>query len=818
MRIINAFLLLLLTSSVAFAYHRDFVYSRLCSSRYPDASYDREGDICQSSLVSSIRVRIIDPAEEKPLGIKPTVQRPFLILDGIYLSTDGKRTLSEFQKELDQIGFVETLEELGYTPVLIQFSETVGRSLEENATDFSKFLEKMNSNKSFQLKDKNDGIVVMGISQGGILGRYGAYLYDIHRSSTDAPIRLYASLDSPHQGAILPLGLYYTINFWATSGGSSSAEAFRDLIDGPGASGLLLYDYEGDYNRNYMVNTSSARFLFGKYRKAAEYKGFPSVLVAQGHLKGKIPTHQNNYFKLNRHAKKLGTILGRAESEMSSYSNGSKEISFNRRYEKWDSDNKNSKKDDAKFDFVQGSTYPFAETMYASLREGMEEAMPSHMKKGIGVFSIDIASGWDTDTLIQKNSTFIPTVSAMDMKCSGDLAIRGDCAFTQESDGFPFRKPAGRSSANAVYAVDPTHPRYNESISGRHVELPEGKNADAVLEGLHVDMWRLLCELANYDYDSKAGEFRNPNLSGVFSPSTDCMDQSRIPDVVKNSGRMYRKRLAYDSYDYETKNDGEWHYFNVPAGWHKVGLFDDGKDIPENSAFEVDIKVNGSKGNWMKAELLLLRSKNGDGQLQLQEVDIPLDGKKFVARWQLPATKELLSSYRWFRLVLNSEGASVAVANPRFVHSTASLDVPKEKIAKTIYPNSDYTLYPWSEKVSASPYSDALGTGLSVVIRNGLGMHIDFGGAKNLEQFSKLKVTYWPGTCQHTLAYFDSYRKGAFLIKNGTASGNWMSAEVPLRNVVNVDLTPKHKLSASRFVLQSPAVEEKCIIKDISLL
>ena len=118
-----------------------------------------------------------------------------------------------------------------------------------------------------------NGMIVMGISQGGILGRYGAYLYDKQRNSkTDAPIRLYASLDSPHQGAVLPRSLYPTIDFWATSGGSSAAEAFKDLINGPGASGLLIYERKQKCTLPtfcddiYRENFGNDRFLFNEYR------------------------------------------------------------------------------------------------------------------------------------------------------------------------------------------------------------------------------------------------------------------------------------------------------------------------------------------------------------------------------------------------------------------------------------------------------------------------------------------------------------------------------------------------------------------------
>jgi hypothetical protein len=95
--------------------------------------------------------------------------------------------------EVERFGIVDPLVELGYTPVLVQFPQTVRRSLLENSQSFAKMLHLINSEYWFGFDNKlQDGFVVLGVSQGGILGRYGSYLYDIARNKmTDAPIRLY---------------------------------------------------------------------------------------------------------------------------------------------------------------------------------------------------------------------------------------------------------------------------------------------------------------------------------------------------------------------------------------------------------------------------------------------------------------------------------------------------------------------------------------------------------------------------------------------------------------------------------------------------
>ncbi len=826
MKILKILVLTLLAFTYGMADNKSIMFASsanfgFCAQETPGAPFlDALGAVCNDALSPSVRIRVFEP-QNSPFKYGFALKRPFLVLDGIYLNTDGLRTLDGFEQEVNAYGLTRILSELGYTPVLVQFSETVTRSLRENGNEFNKLLQFMNGNTLFDFVDRQDGFVVMGISQGGILGRYGAYLYDLVRpKKTSAPIRLYASLDSPHQGAVLPLSLYYTINFWATRGGSAEAEAFRDLIEGPGASGLLLHDYRMlGKNRDYYENTSSDRFLFGEYRKAAEYRGFPSVLVAQGQLKGNVVKDPLDYFKMNRRAQKTSVVMGRVISEMRYSMDGNSRIAYNRVYKKWSYDYESLKETSAKYDFVQGSTYPFAETMYKSLKAGFDKAIPSKMSVDVGPVSVDLSTGWEKNELYQTKSTFIPTVSAMDMKCNGKLAIGEDCAFSQKSEGFPFTNPGNRSSAKAVYAVDPTHPRYDEPISGRHIELPEWGNED-IINGMRIDLWRLLCELANADYDSTQRSFNNEKLAGHFVPGTNCMDLTRVPVILGTFGNALAKNFGYSRYVYanDATEKNESVSFDIPAGWHKVSLHDNGTDIPEASVFEIGIKVNRLRGNWMKAELLLYKSRNGGGQLQMQEIDVPMDGETHLLRWNMPAVPGALDHYRWFALVLNSDGANVTLTKPNLFLSAGGHNVPTEKVLQQVYPGNAYKFYPWTETQSATEYSDALGSGMDLKFgRAGGGMHIAFDGEKSLEGYSVLKIRYWPGSCSGVGVYFDSYKKGLRNIGNGVLDGNFMSKEILLTDIVNTLYTPEGKKSASRLAFENSIAGEHCLIYDIVL-
>lgn len=830
MRYLYFFIAALLSTNVLatqadFSFYVDNSQNKLCmqngNSLATANSVDALGKACAAG-VNSVRIRIMDAPQDgsSPTGIY--LERPFFVIDGINLDPDEKRTLSDLEGDLQQIGFPGILKSLGYTLVLVQFVETVRTTLQENSDVFSRLLTFLSNNKLIPFPGaSDDGFVIMGISQGGVIGRYGAYLYDSHRNGAYSPIRLFSSLDSPHQGAVMPMGLFNTVAFWSRAGGSSAAEMFKDILLSPGAADLLIYENKCNGNTCTSDVNTSGRFLYTDYRNAAEYKGFPTVLLSQGQLKGQDPVHSNDYYHLERHAEKGPLTLGSAVSMMH-YSDNNGTVARNRKKETTDDPVLEDYKGTSKYDFIQGSTYPFAKTIYESLRQGFLDAIPDNMEKSILFFDISINTSWGADELTQDRSTFIPTASAMDMKCGSDLAIRKDCGFSQSSTGFPFENPGARSTATATFAVDPTHPRYNEAISGRHVEMPfkDGALDAAVQSGMQVDLWRILCEVAKYDYDSKTGLFRNPKLTGYFSPNTQCMDMSKMPDIIRNAGVVQETPFAYARYEYnkDASERDAFVKFNSPAGWKKVALWDHGGNIQANTSFEIDVKVENPRGNWMKAELLVCRLKSCTGYLQMNEISVPVDGKTHTLRWQMPANEGALNGLRWFRLVINSDGAEVTLSNPHMVMNTRGDAVLPPKIASpSIYP-SQYSYYPWDSYVHLNSYVDGLGDGLEIKYdRTRRGMYIEIGKMVSMDDYKNLVVDYWPGTCQYTLAYFDSKKLTDANLANGSLQNGFVRKILPLGEIIDQNVTPQGSKSAHRLNLQSVAANERCIIKSITL-
>ena len=787
----------------------DMAQVRYTASRVPAAT----------PLAASVRAMVAGAAKDISAVYRTQLVRPVFILDGIYLSTDEVRTLDDFYREVEEFGILEMFLNMGYTPVLVQFSETVSRSVLDNSMLFAKLLSFFSSNAFVSFPNAvNDGVVVVGISQGGIIGRYGAYQYDLHRKKTDAPVRLFASLDSPHQGAVMPKGLLEIIWFWAKQGGSADAEAFLDMVSAPGANDLLLRQRSSGNE----ANTDTTRFLFGEYRKACEYKGFPAVLVAQGQMKGSSPRHGAEIFSLKREAQRNGSTYGSAISKMYSYASPNTKVSHNYVYAFSKKSSEYNAFGDPGLDFIQGSTYPFAKTMYEALRQGFEKEMPNSFKRGVGPFKLTFHSKWIADSLMVPSSTFIPTASAMDLKCGGDLAMRKDCAATVSAQGFSFENPGSRSSADKVYAVDPTHPRYGESMSGRHVEpavREDGSVDTLVLRGMQTDIWRILCEMAKLDYDSSAGEFRNEMLTGLFSPGTSCMDLSKMPDVVRNGGVLQKTKFPYARYNFSATSTekADMVAFDLPAGWQKVAVFDNGVDIPANSIFEVKVRVESPKSNWMKAELMVQKIKNGSG-VQMEEINVVQDGEFHTLRWQMPAVQGAMANYHWFSLILNSSGARVTLSTPRLVRNSVNhVAVPAAIGSASIYPSS-YKRIPWSENVKLEGYSDNLGSGLAIGIDKRFdGMYLDFGRQVNLNAFSTLEVTYWPSTCQNIRVYFDSKVIQNANLGGGVAKNGLVVKQVPLSEIINTEITPESSFSVYRLNMQGTAAGERCIVKSMQL-
>lgn len=832
----------LMSFCYSYASSHDILFYRktnknLCSKHYRNGfifplaqCYTADGKLAPLSLLeqSLARARVIDPPENKNAALGFQIEKPFLIIDGIHLSTEEKRSLEDFEQEANAYGLPGVLKSFGYTPVLVQFPKTVEKSIKNNALILKDILSYLAESQLYPWPNSSkESFVILGISQGGLIGRYGAYLYDSQKSARSPGVKMFASLDSPHQGAVMPRGLLAAIDFWARAAKDGSAEDFLDLISGPGASDLLIYDTKKSSSldpNSFAPNTKENRFLFNEYREASNYKGFPSILLSQGQLKGKtnsIP--KGPYYTLNRYAEKATKVWGRAAST-SKYSTSADQIFAENSLYEYLGESKNwSLKGNTSWDLVQGSTYPFIETIYDAFEGAYLREIPDRFEKTF--LNLNFYGKWATHELNSKSTSFIPTTSSLDLLCDGKPSTTSSCANTQTENGLSWESPGNRSTAKAMYAVDKTHPRYSEETSGRHIEPPYNKDGSPkqnVIKGIQTDLWRLMCELSKVDFNKTTNAFENPYFIGQFNPATSCLDQTHIPEAILNAGAVQFEPLRFARYDYapEVIDRTENVSFSIPAGWQKAATFDYGKDLPANGLFEVVLKMKNPKSNWLKLDLILTQVQNGSNQIQLQEESISPDGQFHTIRWQLPPSSSALKKFRWIRLVLNSSGGDVTISKVRFIKNAAATAPKAPSIPfSQVYPGYDVFYAPWEAKNTHNlSYEDHLGSGAQFFFEKAYdGVQWAFRQAYDLGAYKNVRVSYWPNTCAHSFIYIDQPTKKRAFLKEGISDGSFVYKTIPLESLVSMDWSASEGLSGYKLVLQTTTAKEECIIKSISL-
>ena len=204
-----------------------------------------------------------------------TIKKPLIIVEGIdfwriltpnqplrnvtlknYLGTGGMLNTALFPTgKLD-----EKLDLEGYDIVFVDFDEATDR-LENNTELVKSAINYVNGNKT-----GNEQNVVMGVSMGAVLARNALRQMELSNVSHDT--RLYISVDGPHQGANIPLGLQAMVVHLANS------DITLPLLGG--ANVLRISELVPDLDRVEKVLRSGAAEQLLKY----SYSNNGSILSA----------------------------------------------------------------------------------------------------------------------------------------------------------------------------------------------------------------------------------------------------------------------------------------------------------------------------------------------------------------------------------------------------------------------------------------------------------------------------------------------------------------------------------------------------------
>ncbi|MFZ6011013.1 MAG: esterase/lipase family protein [Bacteroidota bacterium] len=279
------------------------------------------------------------------------IRKPFIVVEGFdpwkILSPDDKKSNFDFIDAIENIGpsglnvevikngptLADVLNSANYDLIFIDFDDGTDY-IQRNAYLVENVIEWVNS-----VKQPHNGVieknVVIGFSMGGLVARYA--LRDMELNSKVHDTRLYASIDSPHQGANVPVGFQAMASHLYGSGISSllagspgggymitfgmlNADLARSfqMLNSPASRQMLIYNVAGAGGNIHYNNITHEEFM-----KEYSEMGYPSqggirnIVLANGSEcgsgQGFLPTDPfidvNDTYKLGFWSAMLANML-----------------------------------------------------------------------------------------------------------------------------------------------------------------------------------------------------------------------------------------------------------------------------------------------------------------------------------------------------------------------------------------------------------------------------------------------------------------------------------------------------------------------------
>ena len=156
---------------------------------------------------------------------------PAVVVEGFDL--DNSMNWDELYALLNQENLLEDLRADGYDAVVLNFTDAT-EYLQRNAFVLVELLQELRATLG-----PEKSLALAGASMGGLVGRYALAYLETH--ALPDPVRTFLSLDVPHLGADIPLGIQYWVKFF--SGQSADAAYLLSRLDRPAARQMLLYHY-----------------------------------------------------------------------------------------------------------------------------------------------------------------------------------------------------------------------------------------------------------------------------------------------------------------------------------------------------------------------------------------------------------------------------------------------------------------------------------------------------------------------------------------------------------------------------------------------
>ena len=161
------------------------------------------------------------------------IVHPLVVVEGFDLSNN--QNWDELYVLLDREDLIERVRARGLDLVVLNFADATDY-IQRNAFVLVTLLEQIQS-----VADPSEPLIVVGASSGGVIAHYALAWMETH--GVPHRVSMFLSMDSPHLGADVPLGIQYWFNFFSDF--SSGAAFIRDRLNSPAARQILIYHFTG---------------------------------------------------------------------------------------------------------------------------------------------------------------------------------------------------------------------------------------------------------------------------------------------------------------------------------------------------------------------------------------------------------------------------------------------------------------------------------------------------------------------------------------------------------------------------------------------
>jgi len=192
---------------------------------------------------------------------RTAIANPIVVIEGFDL--DNSMNWDELYALLNEQNLLEDLRAEGFDVIVLNFTDATV-AIQQNSFVVEALLQQVAA-----AMPREASIALVGASMGGLCSRYA--LAFMEKNSIPHHVRTWISFDAPHEGADIPLGLQYWINFFASQ--STDAATFLSELNRPAARQMLLYHYTSPATTSGQADPLRASFL----SDLAAVGGYPTL-------------------------------------------------------------------------------------------------------------------------------------------------------------------------------------------------------------------------------------------------------------------------------------------------------------------------------------------------------------------------------------------------------------------------------------------------------------------------------------------------------------------------------------------------------------